>query len=154
MNSRPGKILSINIGHEVGSKKRPVDRCRMVANFGIEDDAHGGAEIRQVSLLAEESVEKIRRKGLAVTFGDFAENLTTEGIDLLSLPIGTNLRIGEDVLIEITQIGKVCHNRCRIFYEVGDCVMPREGIFARVLTGGEISPGDMIMPWLKGIITR
>ncbi|MDO9514712.1 MAG: MOSC domain-containing protein [Syntrophales bacterium] len=144
MNSRTGKILSINIGQEVGSKKRPVDRCRMVANFGIEDDAHAGAEIRQVSLLAEESVEKIRHKGLTVTFGDFAENLTTEGIDLLSLPIGTKLRIGANVLIEITQIGKVCHNRCRIFFEVGDCVMPREGIFARVLSGGASAAGDPI----------
>lgn len=144
MNSRPGKILSINIGQEVGSKKQPVDRCRMVANFGITDDAHAGAEIRQVSLLAEESVEKLRCKGLAVTFGDFAENLTTEGIDLLSLPIGTKLRIGADVLIEITQIGKVCHDRCRIFQEVGDCVMPREGIFARVVSGGDAAAGDSI----------
>ncbi|MDD5722446.1 MAG: hypothetical protein PHY29_01760 [Syntrophales bacterium] len=94
MNSRPGKILSINIGQEVGSKKQPVDRCRMVANFGIADDAHAGSDIRQVSLLAEESIETIRYKGLSVMFGDFAENLTTEGIDLLSLPIGTKLRIG------------------------------------------------------------
>jgi MOSC domain-containing protein YiiM len=144
MNDRPGKILSVNVGQEVGSKKRPVDRCLMVADFGITGDAHAGSEIRQVSLLAEESVEKIRHKGLAVTFGDFAENLTTEGIDLLSLPIGTRLRIGTDILLEITQIGKVCHDRCRIFHEVGDCVMPREGIFARVISGGEAAAGDPI----------
>ena len=145
MNSLAGKILSVNIGQEVGSKKRPVDRCRMVANFGIADDAHAGSEIRQVSLLAAESVEKIRQKGLAVAFGDFAENLTTEGIDLLSLPIGTKLMIGSDVLLEITQIGKVCHNRCRIFYEVGDCVMPREGVFARVISSSDAAAGDPIV---------
>jgi MOSC domain-containing protein YiiM len=150
MNSRPGKLLSINIGQKVGAKKRTVYRCSLVANFGILNDAHAGSEIRQVSLLAEESIEKLRNKGLAVTFGDFAENLTTEGIDLLSLPIGTKLRIGTDILLKITQIGKVCHNRCRIFNEVGDCVMPREGVFARVLIGGVVSPGDMIAQWLKG----
>jgi MOSC domain-containing protein YiiM len=97
-----------------------------------------------VSLLAAESIEKIRAKGLNVQYGDFAENLTTEGIDLPALPIGTTLKIGADVLMEVSQIGKVCHDRCHIFKTVGDCVMPREGIFARVITGGKIGVGDSI----------
>jgi MOSC domain-containing protein YiiM len=97
-----------------------------------------------VSLLAKESIEKIRNKGLDVQYGDFAENLTTEGIDLPSLSIGTRLKIGYKVLMEVTQIGKVCHERCNIFYTVGDCVMPREGIFAKVLHGGEIKIDDII----------
>ena len=103
------------------------------------------ANIRQVSLLAKESIEKIRAKGLDVQYGDFAENLTTEGIDLPTLPIGTRLKIGDKVLLEVTQIGKVCHTRCNIFYTVGDCVMPREGIFAKVLIGGELQAGDELI---------
>lgn len=114
-------------------------------NLGLENDAHAQADIiRQVSLLAKESIEKIRAKGLDVNYGDFAENLTTEGIDLPALPIGTKLKVGRKVLLEVTQIGKVCHNRCNIFYTVGDCVMPREGIFAKVLAGGEIKINDPI----------
>jgi MOSC domain-containing protein YiiM len=112
-------------------------------NLGLENDAHAEADIiRQVSLLAKESIEKIRAKGLDVQYGDFAENLTTEGIDLPSLPVGTKLKVGDGVLLEVSQIGKVCHNRCNIFYTVGDCVMPREGIFAKVLAGGEIKVND------------
>ena len=113
-------------------------------NHGLKDDAHVGSWIRQISLLAKESVDKIREKGLDVQYGDFAENLTTEGIDLPALPIGTRLKVGIEVLLEVTQIGKVCHERCNIFYAVGDCVMPREGIFAKVLIGGEIKIGDGI----------
>ena len=141
-----GKIVSVNVSESVGEKKQPVNRCRLIEDTGLQNDAHAGSEIRQVSLLAMESIDKIRRKGVDVQPGDFAENITTEDIDLVSLPVGTKIRIGRKVLLEVTQIGKVCHDRCHIFYTVGDCVMPREGIFARVLSGGEIAAGDIIEP--------
>lgn len=144
MESGRGKILAVNIADRKGRKKTNVGTGLLVKDFGIQDDAHAGAEIRQVSLLAQESIAKMRAKGLDVTFGDFAENLTTEGIDLPSLPIGTRLRLGAQVLVEVTQIGKVCHDRCHIFYTVGDCVMPREGIFVKVLRGGKVGAGDEI----------
>jgi MOSC domain-containing protein YiiM len=115
-----------------------------VAERGLDADAHAGAWHRQVSLLAMESIRKIRDKGLEVAPGDFAENITTEGVRLWELPVGARLLLGGDVLLEVTQIGKECHNRCAIFHQVGDCVMPREGIFARVVTGGEVRPGDSV----------
>ncbi len=139
-----GKVLAVNISQKKGEKKNNINCGLFLENLGLENDAHAEAGIRQVSLLAKESIEKIRAKGLDVNYGDFAENLTVEGIDLPSLPIGTRLKIGHKVLLEISQIGKVCHNRCNIFYTVGDCVMPREGIFAKVLTGGEIKVNDLI----------
>jgi MOSC domain-containing protein YiiM len=140
-----GKVLAVNISEKKGEKKNNIDCGLFLENLGLENDAHAAADIiRQVSLLARESIEKIRAKGLDVNYGDFAENLTIEGIDLPSLPIGTRLKIGLEVLLEVTQIGKICHNRCNIFYTVGDCVMPREGIFAKVLTGGEIKINDQI----------
>ncbi|MDQ5987642.1 MAG: hypothetical protein CSYNP_03387 [Syntrophus sp. SKADARSKE-3] len=139
-----GKILAVNIADRKGRKKTNIGTGRLIEDFGLENDAHGGTDIRQVSLLAQESIDKMRAKGLDVTFGDFAENLTTEGIDLPSLPIGTQMRVGDGILLEVTQIGKICHDRCNIFYTVGDCVMPREGIFVKVLTGGEIKVGDGI----------
>jgi MOSC domain-containing protein YiiM len=140
-----GKVLAVNISQKKGEKKNNINCGLFLENLGLENDAHAEAGIiRQVSLLAKESIEKIRAKGLDVNYGDFAENLTIEGIDLPSLPIGTRLKIGREVLLEVTQIGKVCHNRCNIFYTVGDCVMPREGIFAKVLTGGEIKVDDEI----------
>ena len=107
-------------------------------------DAHAGPWPRQVSLLAQESVDKMRAKGLTVGPGSFAENLTTEGVDLPSLALGQRLRVGKNVLLEITQIGKECRTRCAVYYQAGDCVMPREGIFAQVLKGGGIRPGDTI----------
>jgi MOSC domain-containing protein YiiM len=113
-------------------------------NLGLKSDAHAEAGIRQVSLLSKESIDKIREKGLDVNHGDFAENLTIEGIDLPKLPIGTKLKVGKEVLLEVSQIGKVCHNRCNIFYAVGDCVMPKEGIFAKVLVGGTIKVDDRV----------
>ena len=113
-------------------------------DFGIVGDAHAGTPKRQVSLLAIESVEKMRAKGLKVNPGDFAENITTEGIDLLGLKIGDSLRLGREVILELSQIGKECHTRCNIYYQAGDCVMPKEGIFARVVKGGEIKAGDGI----------
>jgi MOSC domain-containing protein YiiM len=140
-----GKVLAVNISQKKGEKKNNIDCGLFLENLGLENDAHAQADIiRQVSLLSKASIEKIRAKGLDVNYGDFAENLTIEGIDLPSLPIGTRLKIGRDVLLEVTQIGKICHNRCNIFYTVGDCVMPREGIFAKVLTGGEIKIDDPI----------
>jgi MOSC domain-containing protein YiiM len=145
MNKTNGKILAVNISPKKGEKKSNIECGLFLENLGLENDAHAEADIiRQVSLLAKESIEKIRAKGLNVQYGAFAENLTTEGIDLPSLPIGTRLKVGGKVLLEVSQIGKVCHNRCNIFYTVGDCVMPREGIFAKVITGGEIKVNDEI----------
>jgi MOSC domain-containing protein YiiM len=144
MRNCKGKILAVNIADQKGQKKSDIGCGLLIEDFGIQHDAHAGSDIRQVSLLARESIEKIRAKGLHVQYGDFAENLTTEGIDLPSLPIGTKLKAGFQVLLEVTQIGKICHDRCHIFKTVGDCVMPREGIFARVLIGGEIKIGDGI----------
>lgn len=140
-----GKILAVNISQKKGEKKNNIDCGLFLENMGLENDAHAQAGInRQVSLLAKESIDKIRTKGLDVNHGDFAENLTVEGIDLPSLPVGTRLKVGKDVLLEVSQIGKVCHNRCNIFYTVGDCVMPKEGIFAKVLSSGEIKIDDKI----------
>lgn len=145
MKKMIGKILAVNISQKKGEKKNNIYCGLFLENLGLENDAHAQVDIiRQVSLLAKESIEKIRAKGLDVQYGDFAENLTTEGIDLPSLPIGAKLKVGKKVLLEVSQIGKVCHNRCNIFYTVGDCVMPREGIFAKVLVGGEIKINDEI----------
>ncbi len=139
-----GTVLAVNIAQEKGCRKADAGRGRLVAGLGLENDAHAGTPLRQVSLLAQESIDKMKARGLNATFGDFAENLTTRGIDLPSLPLGTRLQVGSTALLEVTQIGKVCHNRCRIFYTMGDCVMPREGVFAKVLQGGEVGAGDPI----------
>lgn len=140
-----GKVLAVNISGKKGEKKNNIGCGLFLENLGLENDAHAEPGIiRQVSLLARESIDKIRAKGLNVNHGDFAENLTTEGIDLPSLPVGTRLKVGRGVLLEVSQIGKVCHSRCNIFYAVGDCVMPKEGIFAKVLSGGEIKIDDKI----------
>ena len=141
----PGKIVSINISDKKGVRKRPVPEVALKTAYGIEGDAHASsAWHRQVSLLALESIEKMRAMGLKVKPGDFAENITTEGIDLLSFPVGTHMTIGEGIEVEVSQIGKECHTRCAIFYQAGDCVMPKEGIFVRVLRGGMIRVGDRI----------
>jgi MOSC domain-containing protein YiiM len=132
------KIVSINIADKKGEKKIPIPEAVLKENFGIEGDAHGGVWHRQVSLLAREDVEEMIKKGAKVSYGDFAENITTEGIDLASLPIGTILNLGGAVL-EVTQIGKECHEHCAIFRQIGDCVMPRKGIFTRVIKGGKIN---------------
>jgi len=145
MEKISGKILAVNISQKKGEKKNNIICGLFLEDLGLENDAHAEAGIiRQVSLLSKDSIDKIRAKGLDVNHGDFAENLTIEGIDLPALPIGTRLKVGDKVLLEVSQIGKVCHNRCNIFYTVGDCVMPREGIFAKVLTGGEIKVDDTI----------
>ncbi|MGD0845040.1 MAG: MOSC domain-containing protein [Geobacteraceae bacterium] len=137
------EVVAVCISIKKGERKTPVARVELRENHGIVGDAHAGDWHRQVSLLALESIEKMQRLGLGVDAGDFAENLTTRGIDLPSLPIGTRLAVG-DVIIEVTQIGKECHTRCAIYHQAGDCVMPKEGIFARVLRGGVVKPGDRI----------
>lgn len=131
------ELVSINISVAKGTQKKPVDKATLVAGHGLAGDAHAGAWHRQVSLLAEEDIDTMRGKGIELAWGDFAENLTTRGVDLASLPVGARLTIGGAEL-EVTQIGKECHRGCEIFQIVGDCVMPRRGIFARVLAGGEI----------------
>ena len=139
-----GRVLAVNISEEKGTKKTNVGSCTLLKDFGLKGDAHGGPWHRQVSLLANESVEKMKAKGLEVGYGDFAENITTEGIDLVHLPIGTEIRIGNSIVLRVTQIGKECHERCAIYYQAGDCVMPKEGIFAEVISEGEVKVGDEI----------
>ena len=136
-------IVAVCISKEKGQRKTPVAEVELKENHGIFGDAHAGEWHRQVSLLATESIAKMRALGLDVDSGDFAENITTRGIDLVALPIGTRLAVG-DAVIEVTQIGKECHNRCAIFYQAGDCVMPKEGIFAKVLKGGTVAAGTTI----------
>ncbi|MBI5631272.1 MAG: MOSC domain-containing protein [Elusimicrobia bacterium] len=139
-----GKVLAVCISPRKGIRKQNVGQAIFKADFGIEKDAHAGNWHRQVSLLAWESIEKMRAKGLNVNVGSFAENLTTQGIDLPALPVGWRIRIGPEVELEVTQIGKECHTRCAIYYLAGDCVMPKEGIFARVIRGGAVATGDRI----------
>ena len=137
------KVISVNISDKTGEQKTPVAEGQLQEGIGLVGDAHSGTD-RQVSLLAVESIEKIQQKGLDVNPGDFAENITTEGIDLMALPIGTKLSVGKNILLKITQKGKECPEPCAIYYQAGECVMPQEGIFADVLTGGTIAPGDAI----------
>ncbi|MDD4238270.1 MAG: MOSC domain-containing protein [Desulfotomaculaceae bacterium] len=139
-----GIIKAVCTSPEKGMRKKDVGEGLLVQELGLQDDAHAGPWHRQVSLLAMESIDKMIAKGLDVGPGDFAENLTTEGIELFHLPVGTRLRIGSEAVGEVTQIGKECHNRCAIYYQAGDCVMPKEGIFIRVLTGGKVKNGDTI----------
>ena len=139
------EVAAVSISREKGTRKENVPEGLLIDNYGFKDDAHAGDWHRQVSLLAMESIDKIRAKGLDVHPGDFAENITTLGIDLVRLPIGTKLRVGEEVLMEVTQIGKECHARCAIYYQAGDCVMPREGIFTKILKGGPVKKGDPIV---------
>jgi len=134
------RVVAVNISQNKGEQKVPVATVELRGNFGIVGDAHAGDWHRQVSLLAEESIDKMRRLGLDVDPGAFAENITTRGVDLVSLPIGTRIALGE-TQVEVTQIGKECHTRCAIYHQAGDCVMPKEGIFARVLRGGTIAAG-------------
>ncbi len=142
--SKTGRIISVNISKTTGVKKNPVSSGVLVKEHGIRNDAHAGPYHRQISLLAQESIDSMRAKGVDVSAGSFGENLTTEGIDLPSIPVGTIIRTSGGATLEVTQIGKVCHDHCAIYKAVGDCVMPREGIFVRVLAGGTINPGDTI----------
>ena len=139
-----GKIVAVCTSEKKGMRKKNIGVGTLLPDHGLAGDAHAGNWHRQVSLLALESIEKMRQKGLDVNPGDFAENLTTENIVLFELPIGTRLKIGSGTLGEVTQIGKVCHDRCAIYYQAGDCVMPKEGIFIKVLQGGTVKVGDTI----------
>lgn len=138
------KILSIAISRRKGTRKQTVAQARLLKDHGLEGDAHAGKWHRQVSFLPSESIERTRQQGLDVTFGDFAENIATVGIDWKRLPTGTRVRLGPTAVVEITQIGKECHRKCAIYYQAGDCIMPREGVFGRVLAGGTIHTGDPI----------
>jgi MOSC domain-containing protein YiiM len=138
-------IIAVCTSKKKGTKKQPVPEIYVREDYGVEGDAHADSTThRQVSLLANESIDKMRSKGFALEPGDFAENITTEGIDLASLPVGTRISAGDEVVLEMTQIGKECHAACAIRRQVGDCIMPREGIFARVVRGGRVKAGDVI----------
>lgn len=139
-----GRIRAISVSKEKGTQKANVPDAELKAEFGLVGDAHAGPWHRQVSLLGIESIEKMIAKGAKVSPGNFAENITTEGIDLLALSLGSRLRLGQSVELEVTQFGKECHSRCEIFQQIGDCVMPREGIFAKVTKTGHICVGDVI----------
>jgi MOSC domain-containing protein YiiM len=137
------QVLAVCISEKKGERKKPVESVELRENHGIVGDAHAGDWHRQVSLLAQESIDKMVALGLNVTAGDFAENITTEEINLVTLPVGSQLQVGE-TLLEVTQIGKECHSRCAIYDQAGDCVMPKEGIFATVVKGGRVKAGDRI----------
>jgi len=138
------EIVSIASSRKKGTPKVPVEEAYLVREHGIDGDAHAGNWHRQVSFLSAESIEKARDRGLDVTFGNFAENIATRGIDWETIPVGALLNLGDSAQVEITQKGKECHNKCAIYYLAGDCIMPREGIFARVIEGGKIRCGDSI----------
>ncbi len=138
-----GTVVAVCTSAKKGERKKNVGTAMLLPGQGLEGDAHAGFMHRQVSLLALESIQKMQAQGLDVHPGDFAENITTEGLELYSLPVGTRLQAGE-TLLEVSQIGKECHTRCAIYYQAGDCVMPKEGIFAIVLTGGKLSVGDVV----------
>lgn len=140
-----GVVRAVCVSKRKGTRKDVVDGpVTVVEQHGVAEDAHAGDWHRQVSLLAWESIEKARSRGLDVKEGDFAENITTEGINLMALPLGTQLKVGDDVLLELAQQGKVCHKKCAIYYLAGDCIFPREGIFFVVLKGGKVQAGDSI----------
>ncbi|MCD8361881.1 MAG: MOSC domain-containing protein [Lachnospiraceae bacterium] len=138
-----GKIIGICISEKRGTAKHEVEACEIVEGWGLEGDAHGGDWHRQISLLSYEKIEEFRARGAEVDLGAFGENLIVEGFDLRALPVGTHFRIGEAELV-LTQIGKECHSHCAIYKKMGDCIMPREGVFTRVLHGGRIQKGDEV----------
>ncbi len=138
-----GVVIAVCTSEKKGTRKRNVGQAELRPKWGIVGDAHAADWHRQVSLLAWESIEKMRALGLNVNVGSFAENITTQGLSLVDLPVGTHLQLGA-ALVEVTQIGKVCHERCAVYYQAGDCVMPREGIFVRVHEGGQVKVGDVV----------
>ena len=137
-----GRVISICTSKHKGTLKNEVNEANFIEEFGIEGDAHAGKWHRQVSLLALEKIEDFRSKGGNVDFGAFGENLVIEGFELNKLPVGQRLTVGDEVLLEVTQIGKECHDKCAIYYQVGECIMPKNGIFTRVLKGGKVKVGD------------
>ena len=138
------KIVSIAVSKKKGTIKQCVDQAKLLENHGIQGDAHAGDWHRQLSFLAAESIDAVSTKEFVLKFGDFAENIATTGIDWKSQKIGQKFRMGDTALVEITKIGKECHKKCAIFYRTGDCIMPKEGVFAKILTGGTICVGDEI----------
>jgi MOSC domain-containing protein YiiM len=145
-----GKIFSINTSDAKGVPKVPVDRGMLVVNHGLDGDAHAGAELREVSLLSIESIRtqkecaRVKSKNIALKEGDFAENITTEGVDLSLLKLGSTIRAGEEAVLKVTKIGKECHKYCQVYDRIGSCIMPKQGIFATVINGGTIKKGDSI----------
>ncbi len=140
-----GKVIAVCSSKEKGTRKDIIPEGIIIKNYGLEGDAHASSTWhRQLSLLAIESIEKMRQMGYNVNPGDFAENLTCEGVELISLPIGTEIKVGKDVLLRISQIGKECHTGCAVFQQVGKCIMPKEGVFAEVLRGGKVKANDKI----------
>ena len=139
-----GKIIAISISEKKGQKKHNIESANLIVDHGMEGDAHAGNWHRQISLLGIKSIEHMRDKGADVKPGDFAENITVEGIVLYELPVGTKLQLGHEVLLEVTQIGKECHHGCEIMKQVGSCIMPTQGIFGKVLKNGTINVGDEI----------
>lgn len=144
-----GKIEAVSTSPSKGMRKVPQPVATLLVGQGIAGDAHAGFSHRQVSLLAVESIRKMQAMGVAVTAGDFAENITLSAIDLSRVSVGTRLTLGGSAVLSITQLGKECHERCAIYYQAGDCVMPREGVFAEVLRGGQVMPGDSVIVWPK-----
>ena len=138
------KIVSIAISRKKGTIKKCVETAELIENHGIKDDAHAGDWHRQLSFLASESIENASTPDFKLNFGDFAENIATTGIDWKNQPIGQVFTLGDDAVVEITQIGKECHQKCAIYYRTGDCIMPKEGVFAKILKGGVIKVGDTI----------
>ncbi len=139
------RVKAVCLSEEKGTTKKVINKGELLENYGLQGDAHAGKWHRQLSLLDSSSIDKMRGQGYELNFGDFAENITTEGLEnLFELPVGQQLRINGEILLEITQIGKKCHHDCEIRQTIGDCVMPREGVFARVIKGGEVKAGDRI----------
>lgn len=138
-------VIAISISEKKGQKKHNIPEAKLITDFGMEGDAHAGKWHRQISLLGIQSIDLMRAKGANVNPGDFAENITIEGLVLYELPVGTRLFVGEEVLLEVTQIGKECHSGCEIQKQVGSCIMPTQGIFAKVLSGGMIHVGDTVV---------
>jgi len=145
------EIVSIAVSRKKGTPKSPVKEALLLENHGLEGDAHAEGGLRQVSILSSEQIVKAREKGLDVSFGDFAENIATKGVDWKTVPIGAVVRVGKTAVLEITQIGKTCHNKCAIYYKAGDCIMPQEGVFARVVKGGKIACGDEVKIMERGL---
>ena len=136
-----GKVVAVCSSEKKGTRKTDIGDCEVIENFGLKGDAHGGTWHRQVSLLSYEKIEEFRKRGAQVEFGDFGENLVVDGYDFRTLPIGGRFQCN-DVILELTQIGKECHHGCAIYQAMGDCIMPREGVFCKVLQGGHIRKGD------------
>jgi len=140
-----GTVIAVCRSERTGTRKEPCEEGIFIEDYGMEKDAHAAAGIaRQVSLLAEESIEKMQGQGIELKPGDFAENLTIGGMEFFTLPVGTRLKVGAEVVLEISQIGKACHKGCAIFQAVGNCIMPKEGVFARVIRGGTVRTGDSV----------